>query len=84
MDNRKEMQTLFDRLRQDEYEEERTNASLNAAFKAIKDTHSPIKGQRSAMQAVHKRWEDALQKFLRGNMAEAYTISQSIIEDLAP
>ena len=74
----------LDRERLDEYEEEKTNASLNAAFKAIKDTHPPIKGQRSAMLAVHKRWADAREKFQRGKMAEAYTISQSIIEDLAP
>ena len=78
------MQELNRERLDDEYEEEKTNASLNAAFKAIKDTHPPIKGQRSAMLAVHKRWADAREKFQRGKMAEAYTISQSIIEDLAP
>ena len=56
----------------------KTREALQSAITAIASYP-----ERDAIHAAaHKRWGDAMRKFLRGDMAESYKISQSILKDL--
>ena len=56
----------------------KTRQSLRAAIRAIAAYPYPD----SIRAAAHKRWANAMREFLRGDLVEAHTISQSIIYDL--
>ena len=56
----------------------KTRKSLRAAISAI----AAYPHRDSIRAAAHRRWGHAMRQFLRGDLAEAYQLSQSILEDL--
>lgn len=56
----------------------KTRQSLRAAISAI----AAYPHRDSIRAAAHKRWAHAVRQFLRGDLAQAYKLSQSILEDL--
>ena len=56
----------------------KTRQSLRAAISAI----AAYPYRDSIRAEAHKRWNDAMRKFLGGDVVEPHIIAQSILEDL--